>query len=247
MTNRMLLLAAGVFVALSPGTLSARQRSAPAPRDVRHDEKGTFLGALFCAPRSESPSTTEGNVTVRAASNTQKANGVLVTYVLPDSPAARADLRRNDRVLEYDGQKIRDGDHLATLIRADKPARKVKLLVQRGKRDLTVEVTLALGPALRLSSPRAAGDTPETVKGTAKPNGPASVSVWATPLDSGKVKVAIEYYASGRLKTITCEGAAEVAQAIAKLPERERNLVRVALQRLRTLHNGKDAEKPAKR
>jgi hypothetical protein len=238
MTNRTLLIAAGVLMALSPG-LCAQER--PAVREVRHDEKGTFLGALFCPPQPE-PDAAGADITARAATGAVRPAGVQVAYVLPDSPAARADLRRNDLVLAYDGQKVKDGAHLAALIRADRPERKVRLLVQRDKRDLSIDVTLALGPALRVApaarAPTAVrSPTPDTVKGTAKPNGPASVSVWATPLDSGKMKLAIEYYAAGRLKTVTCEGAAaEVAQAIQKLPERERNLVRVALQRLRTLH-----------
>jgi hypothetical protein len=234
MTYRTLLPAVGVLMALSPAWLRAQDR--PAANEVRQDEKGTFLGALFCSPRAEPVATADAGITARAATGAARPTGVLVTYVLPDSPAARADLRRNDLVLEYDGRKVRDSDHLATLIRADRPDRKVRLLVQRARRDLTVEATLALGPPLRL----ARAEAPDPVRGTAKANGPASVSVWATPLDSGKLKVAIEYYAGGRLKTVTCEGAeAEVDQAVRKLPERERNLVRVALQRLRTLHGEK--------
>src|SRR5262249_9100871 len=159
------------------------------------DEKGTFLGALFCAPRSE---TAEAGITAHAATGNDRPAGVLVTYVLPDSPAARADLRRNDLLLAYDGHKIRASAHLATLIRADRPARKAKLQVQRGKRALTIEAPRALGPPLHLASAdRPSAPALDTLRGTAKPNGPASVSVWATPLDSGKVKVTIEYYSSG--------------------------------------------------
>src|SRR5262245_18099697 len=99
MTRRTLLLAAGLLGAAAP--LSAQVRS-PAP-EVRPDEKGTFLGALFCAPRAEPA---EAGITARAATGNDRPAGVLVTYVLPDSPAARADLRRNDLLLAYDGKKI---------------------------------------------------------------------------------------------------------------------------------------------
>jgi hypothetical protein len=47
------------------------------------------------------------------------------------------------------------------------------------------------------------------------------------------MKVTIEYYTdAGRLRTVTCQGAAEIASAVQKLPERERNLARIALQQL---------------
>jgi len=154
--------------------------------------------------------------------------GVVVTHVLPDSPAARADLRRGDILLEYDHKSIRDGDHLAQLIRDDRPARKVRLVYQRGAEVKTVEAVLALGPALKLASDRGGRETVGSGQG--------AVSVRATPLESGKMKVTIEYYATGKLQTVSCEGAAELARTVQKLPERERSLVRLALQRLRSLN-----------
>jgi len=48
------------------------------------------------------------------------------------------------------------------------------------------------------------------------------------------LRLTIEYSAIGKMQTVTCE-AAEIASVVQKLPERERNLVRIALQRLRNL------------
>jgi hypothetical protein len=239
MTNRTVRIFIGCLAALF--TLSAR-----AEERARKDDKGTFLGVL-CGPRKEAPSTTStpttGTTTDSGKTGTtvKTAQGVVVTHVLPDSPAAKADLRRGDILLQYDRQAIRDGDHLARLIQADKPSRKVQLVYQRGDQVKTAEATLTLGPALRLSNdPRSA----ELPKG--------SVSVWAAPLASGKWKVAIEYHAHGKRQTLTCEGAdAELAETLRKLPERERNLVRIALQRLRTLNTlpppRKETPSPVKR
>jgi hypothetical protein len=196
------------------------------PTEERAAEKGTYLGLLF----SPLPALTDARTL---------SQGVLITHILPDSPAAKAGLRRRDVVLKYDGTKIRDCEHLARLIRADKPKRKVRLLVQRGKKELTVEATLTLGPALKVAPA-------EPAKGGTAHVSPPGVSVLATPLDRGKMKLTIEYYATGRLHTVTCEGAAaEIASAVQKLPERERNLVRVALQRLRRLNTEKAT--PARR
>jgi hypothetical protein len=223
-----LSLLSGLFLALAP-------LPAPAAEDARKDDKGTFLGVLI-GPRSEKPSSSAPTAgkTVPPSPDSKPASrpparGVVVTHVLPDSPAARADLRRGDILLEYDHKAIRDGDHLVQLIRDDKPARKVQLVFQRGAKVQTVEATLTLGPALKLASDR--GDSPAAASGR------GTVSVWAAPLESGKMKVTIQYYATGKLQTLSCEGAAELARTVQKLPERERNLVRLALQRLRSLNS----------
>ena len=183
------------------------------------DEKGPFLGALF-ASRGEA-----GN----------RLRGAVLTHILPGSPAARADLRRNDVVLEYDRKVVRDGNHLAQLIGADKPSRKVQLVVLRGERRQSMDVTLALGPALKLAEALKRPGT-EPAEPTRTRKLPASVSVRATPLDSGKVQWKIEYSAPTGKKVVTCEGAAaELSSTLQKLPERERQLVRIALERLRAL------------
>src|SRR5436309_2006447 len=93
-------------------------------QEVRPAEKGTFLGLLF-GPRSSTESTTylrAEMVPVVPRSSPPPAKlapgntGVVVTHVLPGSPAARAGLRRNDVVLAYDKVKVRDCEQLARLI-----------------------------------------------------------------------------------------------------------------------------------
>jgi membrane-associated protease RseP (regulator of RpoE activity) len=209
MTPRATLLAGSLFALASACALAAGS----APRE----EKGTFLGLLF-APRAEP-------APAKPAPARTGAPGVVVTHVLADSPAARAKLRRGDILLEYDHKPIRNGGHLAQLIRDDKPARKVQILYQRGARVLTAEAVLTLGPPLTLAGDR---------KGGALTQG--GVSVWVAPLASGKMKVTIEYYATGKRQTVSCEGGEELARTMQKLPDHERGLVRQALQRLRSLN-----------
>jgi predicted metalloprotease with PDZ domain len=196
-------------VALLPAAVAAQ-----APTD-----KGTYLGALF-GPRT-------------TASPRSGAGGVLITHVLPGSPAATAGLRRQDVLLRYDRVPVRDCEHLANLIRDDRPDRKVALLVLRDHRELAVEATLTLGPALKLAP--AGSDPVEPPLPTATQ--PAAVSVWASPLEHGKLKLTIDFYVDGRRQTVTCQGgAADIASTVQKLPERERDLVRIALARLRTIN-----------
>jgi membrane-associated protease RseP (regulator of RpoE activity) len=183
--------------------------------DIRHDEKGTYLGILFGPRPAPSP-------------------GVVVTHVLPGSPAEKARVRIGDVLLRYDQITIRDAEHLARLIRADKPDRKIALVVQRGERLRLTDVTLALGPALKLSPPQGAAASKTTAP---------SVTVYASPLAGGKMRLTIEYQpAGGKKKTVTCDGTGpDLADAVEKLPPRERNLVRIAIERLNTLNEPKSA------
>jgi hypothetical protein len=216
MIGKLVALVVGLFLfaAPCPPGLAA---------EVRDDEKGTYLGALF-SPRLE------------------RQAGVVVTHVIPGSPAAQADLRRNDILLRYNRQPIRDGDHLANLICADKPDRKVQFLILRGGKRQTIETTLALGPVLKLSSAsrHGASDPTERLRMPRRATSPAAVTLYAAPQVSGKMRLTIEYYEAGKLQVVTCEGvAAELATTVEKLPQRERDLVRIALERLNKLNSEK--------
>jgi hypothetical protein len=205
---------------------------AQAPSVAPSEEKGTYLGVLF-SPIPE--------VLHDQLPQLPRNQGVLITHVLPDSPGAQADLRRHDILLQYQDEKVRDCEHLARLIQNDQPDRKVKLVLLRGGREKTVEVVLGLGPVLRIASgEKGAGPRPgDVVRGASKPGLTAAVSVSATPLEQGKMKVAIEYYqdGTGRLKTLTCEGTdTAIDSEVQKLPDKERGLVQAALQRIRRLN-----------
>src|SRR5262249_22284623 len=101
------------------------------PQPVYANDKGTYLGALF--------STSD--------------RGVVVTHIIPGSPAEKAGIQRNDLVLKYGAEEIRDGDRLARLICAGKPGDRVKLSLQRDGKKVETEATLELGLALRFANP----------------------------------------------------------------------------------------------
>lgn len=202
------------------------------PSVAPSEEKGTYLGVLFC-PVPE--------VLHDHLPNLPRNQGVLITHVLPDSPGAQAELRRHDVLLQYQDERIRDCEHLARLIQNDQPNQKIKLSLLRTGREMTIDVILGLGPVLRIASGEkgTAPKASDIPKGTSKPGVPPAVSVSATPLEMGKMKVAIEYYqdGTGRLKTLTCEGTdSDIDTEIQKLPEKERGLVQAALQRIRRLN-----------
>lgn len=60
--------------------------------------------------------------------------GVMITHVAPDSPAAKAELKAHEILVTYDGQKLFSPEQLVKLVHADKPGHQVKLeVVQDGK------------------------------------------------------------------------------------------------------------------
>src|SRR5437667_7680181 len=82
------------------------------------EEKGTYLGVLFC-PIPEA--------VLDHLPQLPRTGGVMVTHILPGSPAEESGLRRHDILLQYDSEKIMGSDHLARLIRASKNEQRVSL------------------------------------------------------------------------------------------------------------------------
>ncbi len=230
------LLAAAVLTAAAAVCLAQRGEVAPS------DSKGTYLGVLF-APLSDTQ--------LAQLPQLPKGQGIRVTQVLANSPAAKAQLQRDDIVLEYNGEKIRDCEHFATLIIKDKPKNKVKLAILREGEAKTIEATLTLGPALRLMPHKPASDPKDLPKAVGKPGGPDSVSVTATPLGENTMRVTIEFYEKGKIQPCECQGTAEEIdkQLEERLPQREREAVRAFLTRIRKLTTEKpsDVKKPERK
>ena len=222
---------------LATGSFAHSAETPPKP-----DNGAAYLGILF-GPVAEA--------LYDQLPQLHRDQGVLITQVLADSPADKAGLRRNDIVLQYDDKKIHDCDDLVRLLQGDKAERTVKLTLLRGGKETTIKAALALGPAIRTAEEVKNGVASGDVSpGVAKPGGPATVSVAATPLERGRLKITIEFYPEGesRLRTVICEGEPdEIASAIGaskQLPERERGMAQVALKRIRMLNPPKDADKP---
>ena len=84
-----------------------------------------------------------------AAPPASPPHGLLVLQVQPGGNATRAGLKADDVLLRYDQETIRDCEHLVQLIRKDMPNRTLRLTLLRDGKEMSVPVTLALGPMLR--------------------------------------------------------------------------------------------------
>jgi serine protease Do len=77
-------------------------------------------------------------------------HGALITEVEADSPAAKAGLKVNDIVTDYNGQRVEGTAHFRRLIRETPSGRTVQLTVWRDGRSQTVSATLAdMGDQIR--------------------------------------------------------------------------------------------------
>jgi S1-C subfamily serine protease len=72
--------------------------------------------------------------------------GALITGIVADSPAGRADLKVGDLITAYDGRPIQSFTDLGAAVRASQPGDTVTLTLSRGGQELTVEVTLGERP-----------------------------------------------------------------------------------------------------
>lgn len=83
-----------------------------------------------------------------------RGQGLVITAVEPDSPAARAGLQNYDILLSYDDQRLYSPDQLVALVSADRPGRKVHLKVLRGGRLQEIDVALGAGAPRQMPAPR---------------------------------------------------------------------------------------------
>ena len=87
-------------------------------------------------------STSEASDALAAQLNLQPGVGLVVTYVTPDSPAAKSGVRKNDVLVAFDDQSLVHPAQLRKLVRVRKEADPVKLAFYRAGKQETVSVTL---------------------------------------------------------------------------------------------------------
>ncbi len=71
-----------------------------------------------------------------------RLRGARVVSSHPDSPAARADLKKDDVILTFDGIEVLDENHLINLVSLTSVGKKVKMVVFRTGKHITIEVTV---------------------------------------------------------------------------------------------------------
>lgn len=72
--------------------------------------------------------------------------GLTVTSIVPDSPGAKADLRKGDILVSIDGKILKKPEELSAQLQPKKPGDTVRLTFQRDGKNQDAEIKLALRP-----------------------------------------------------------------------------------------------------
>jgi len=80
---------------------------------------------------------------IAAALGLADVRGALVSEVTPDSPAARAGLKRGDVILNFNGTSVADSNAFRNAVARTQPGTQVTLTILRGGREQQLRVTLA--------------------------------------------------------------------------------------------------------
>lgn len=90
---------------------------------IRLDGRGSQIGVLVSDPENATD------------------QGVAIDRVDEDSPAQKAGVREGDRVVEFDGEKVRSTRQLTRLVQETPSGRTVKMTVLRGSDRRTLDIT----------------------------------------------------------------------------------------------------------
>jgi exonuclease VII small subunit len=74
----------------------------------------------------------------------EKGAGLILKSVVPDSPAARAGLQKNDVIVKLDDQLLINSNQLSALIQMKKDGEKVRLTYFRGGKSSTAEAQIQM-------------------------------------------------------------------------------------------------------
>jgi hypothetical protein len=90
-----------------------------------------------------SPGPTRGGVRFGIAPGDYSGDdGVMIGEVFPNTPAAKAGLQKDDRIIKWNGESVRSVEEWMPLFSAAKPGDVVKVTFIRNKEEQTVDVTL---------------------------------------------------------------------------------------------------------
>ena len=93
----------------------------------------------------------------------QSSKGAIVTDVTADSPAAKAGLKSDDVVLEFNGKPVTDSRGLSFAVAATEPGQEAKLRILRDGKEQTITVKVGEQPGDRQLARASAGEGDNSV------------------------------------------------------------------------------------
>jgi len=95
--------------------------------------------------------------------NAKDTKGVLVSDVIPDSPAAKAGLKPGDILLDFDGKKVEAPADLQRTVGLTQPGQDAKMKVWRDQSEKTIDIKIGEAPDEKEVQQRPARATPSTL------------------------------------------------------------------------------------
>src|SRR5262250_2258127 len=95
--------------------------------------------------------------------NAKDTKGVLVSDVIPDSPAAKAGLKPGDILLDFDGKKVEAPADLQRTVGLAQPGQDAKMKVWRDQSEKTIDIKIGEAPDEKEVQQRPARATPSTL------------------------------------------------------------------------------------
>ena len=95
--------------------------------------------------------------------NAKDTKGVLVSDVIPDSPAAKAGLKPGDILLDFDGKKVEAPADLQRTVGLAQPGQDAKMKVWRDQSEKTIDIKIGEAPDEKEVQQRPARATPNTL------------------------------------------------------------------------------------
>lgn len=127
-----------------------------------------------------------------------EVRGALVSDVVPEGPAAKAEVQRGDIITAFDHAPVNDATHLRSLVTESEPGTTVTLTILREQRQRDIKVTLG-------EQPKEAGEFP------AKPSAPGRG-------DHALAGVAVEALSREDLRRLNIEGGVAVVEVVPESP-----------------------------
>ena len=124
----------GKGVEIEAGTPPKLNVPATSIKSVKTITRGTWMGVAADELSEE----------LRAQLPLESGTGLIVRTVIPDSPAAAANLQKNDVLLKLDDQLLTNSQQLRTLVGARKDGDIVKVTYLRRGQQATIDVKLAM-------------------------------------------------------------------------------------------------------
>ncbi len=83
---------------------------------------------------------------IKEAIGLKENYGILIADVIKNTPAEKAGIKPGDVLLEYNGKKVKDVEHLRTMVADTEPGKKVKVVVWREGKRITLYVRIGEMP-----------------------------------------------------------------------------------------------------